>query len=180
MIDPVILWLGALGLGALFVAGAAHKLRDLRHFAGSIAGYRLIPAVLTPAAAVLLALGELGAGLAALAIPFAQDPGRAGMIACAATLLVYAAAIGINIARGNTAIDCGCFGFGARGPGLRSGMMVRNLALAALALPALLVPGARGLVWLDGFTLVGGLTVLGLLYAGGELSLNLPTKESAA
>lgn len=180
MNDPVILWLGAIGLGTLFVASAVHKLRDLRQFAGSIAGYDLVPHGLTPALAPVIAFAELGAGLCALITPLAQTPGRTGIIACAAILLLYAGAIAINIARGNTAIDCGCFGFGARGPGLRRGMIVRNVALAALAMPALLPPASRVLVWLDALTLVGGLAVLALIHAGGEIALNLPTKESAA
>ena len=180
MSDPVLLWLGGLGLGALFTIGALHKLRTMPAFTAAIAGYRLLPAPLAVLAAPLLVLAELAAGLAALAVPFAAAAGRAGMAACAAILLIYAGAIAINIARGNTAIDCGCFGFGARGPGLRRGMILRNLALAALALPALAGTPPRGLVWLDGLTLVGGLAVLALLHIGGELSLNLPRKEYAA
>lgn len=180
MNDPVILWLGAIGLGALFVASAMHKLRDLQHFAGSITGYDLVPRGLIPVLAPVIALAELGAGICALITPLAEALGRTGMITCALILLLYAGAIGINIARGNTAIDCGCFGFGARGPGLRRGMIVRNVGLAALALPALLPPASRELVWLDALTFAGGLAVLALIHAGGELALNLPTKESAA
>ena len=180
MSDPVILWLGGLGLGALFVTGAVHKLRNLGEFAGSITGYDLLPAAMSAPLAPVLALVELFAGLAAFSVPATEVAGRAGMIACAAFLLAYAGAIAINIARGNIAIDCGCFGFGARGPGLKNGMIVRNLALAALAIPALIATAPRELVWLDGLTLLGGLTVLALTYIGGELSLNLPTKESTA
>nr|WP_246465437.1 MauE/DoxX family redox-associated membrane protein [Novosphingobium jiangmenense] len=159
---------------------AVHKLRDLRHFAGSIAGYDLVPRGLAPAVAPVLAFAELAAGLASLATPLAQVPGRFGTLACATILLGYAGAIGLNIARGNTAIDCGCFGFGARGPGLRRGMVVRNLALAALALPALWPTPARDLVWLDGLTLIGGLAVLALIHTAGETALNLPTRELTA
>lgn len=180
MNDPVILWLGAIGLGALFVASAIHKLRDLRHFAGSIAGYDLVPRGMTPALAPAIAFAELAAGLVALATPLAPEAGRLGMGACAAILLGYAGAIGFNIARGNIAIDCGCFGFGARGPGLRRGMVVRNLALALLAAPAIVPTAPRDLVWLDALTLIGGLAVLALIHAGGEIALNLPTKELAA
>lgn len=180
MNDPIILWLGGLGLGALMVASALHKLRDLHHFSGAITGYNIVPPVLVPAAAPLLAIAELAAGLGALMVPVVAAVGKMGMMASAAILLLYATVIAFNIARGNTAIDCGCFGFGARGPGLRRGMIVRNFAFSALALPALVPSAARELVWLDAITLVGGLIVLGLVYAGGELSLALPTKETAA
>ncbi|MBB3861300.1 hypothetical protein GGQ88_002584 [Novosphingobium hassiacum] len=180
MNDPIILWLGGLGLGALMLASALHKLRDLRQFSGAVTGYNIVPAVLVPLAAPLLAMAELAAGLAALMVPFVASVGKTGMIASAAILMLYATVIAFNIARGNTAIDCGCFGFGARGPGLRRGMIVRNIAFAALALPAVVEAASREFVWLDAITLLGGLIVLGLVYAGGELSLALPTKETAA
>lgn len=180
MIDPTILWLGSLALGALFVGSAAHKLRDLASFRAAMAGYRLVPAPLLPVAAPALALAEVVIGAATLATLFAPDTGRIGLIAAACMLLGYALAIAINLARGNSAIDCGCFGFGARGPGLRSGMIVRNIALAALALPALMPLAPRQLVWLDFVTLLAGLAVLALLNAAIDLALNLPRKEHQA
>jgi hypothetical protein len=55
-----------------------------------------------------------------------------------AAIGAYAAAIAINLLRGNTRIDCGCLGFGARVPELRWGLVGRNALLLAAVLTALL------------------------------------------
>jgi len=67
-------------------------------------------------------------------------------------MLVYAAAMALNLLRGRSQIDCGC---GADVHLLSWALVTRN---GVLALAALIVSGpsvARELQWLDAVTLVG-------------------------
>ncbi|MDE2003411.1 MAG: methylamine utilization protein MauE, partial [Betaproteobacteria bacterium] len=83
-----------------------------------------------------------------------------GMVAL---LLVFSVAVTINLVRGRRDVDCGCFGpAGTSNAGLSGWIVLRNLALAAMA-AALWVPtGVRPVVWVDYVTL-GFATVTSLL-----------------
>lgn len=118
----------------LFARAAWHKLSDFAAFTGFVADYRLVPeAQVKPVAAALVA--------AEVAIPLALViPGTAiiGAALAIGLLGLYAAAMGINIARGRTSIECGCGG----APNLLSpALIVRNAVLAAIAGLVLLDPG---------------------------------------
>ena len=114
---------------------------NLRHRAllpGVIANYRLLPdALVSPAAALLPAVELLVA--AALVLGLAPLAPLAAIV----LLLVFAAAMAINIGRGRRHIDCGCGHAGLRQQ-LGWGQVGRNVALAAALLPALLA-GRAGL-----------------------------------
>jgi hypothetical protein len=75
-----------------------------------------------------------------------------------------AVAIGVNLARGRTSIDCGCLGVGRRAP-ISRWMVGRNVVLAAVVLLAALPRGARELAALDIVTIVGALLSLAALYS---------------
>lgn len=113
----------------LFVRAAWHKATDFGRFSGFLADYRLLPAGLVAGAARALIGAELGC-VALLAWPASS---AAGALAAIALLLLYALAIGINVARGHRRIDCGC---GGTPQHLSWALVLRNLALAGLALPA--------------------------------------------
>jgi hypothetical protein len=108
-------------------------------------------------------------------IPFTA---RAAMVAAAVLLLVYAAAIGINLARGRRDIDCGCMGPANRQ--LLSGwLLLRNGLLAAIALIGAAIPGTRELHAAD-FALIG-LALLGaaaLYGAMNQLMANAPRLDA--
>ena len=174
--DPALQILGCLSLSALLIVAAVHKLMEPAAFRGTLAAYRLLPGPLLAPAALLVPLAELSAG-AALLYPDAGVRAVA-LLAGAFLLSAYAAAMAVNIRRGNRAIDCGCLGFGARRPRLTWPLVARNLLIAALALAlALLQPGERALLWFDWASIAGGFATLCLLYACLDLVLTLPSPE---
>src|SRR5581483_3846048 len=104
MMDPAIVLLAKAALTLLFGAAAFHKLRDSREFVGVVAAYRLTSERLSTAIARLLPVLEL-----AVAVGIWITAARvAAALLGAALLVIYAAAIGINLARGRRDIDCGC------------------------------------------------------------------------
>lgn len=112
----------------LFAGAAISKLRHAEEFFGVVRNFRLIPERLARPVATLLPLAELAvaAGLAVPAVaPFAA--GTAGVL-----LAIFGVAIAINVLRGRTAIDCGCFRNGMKQP-LSWLLVARNAVLAAAA-----------------------------------------------
>ncbi len=162
-IDPAMLLVLRGALCALFVTTATHKLRDVGAFHAAVQGYRLLPQDWTlPAAAGLIAVE---AGLAvALWLPGVAP---VAALAAAALLLLYAAAIQVNLRRGRHHLDCGCSGAAQRQP-IRAALVVRNAGLALAAVAAALPAGDRGLAWLDAVTIAGAVAVLALLYVAAD------------
>ncbi len=126
---------GAVCVGLVFVMAGASKLRHRTLLPGVIANYRLLPDALVGPVAVLLPLVELAVGLALLA----GEP-LAAPLAAMALLLVFAAAMGINIRRGRQMIDCGC-GHSQLRQTLSWALVARNVALAAALLPRIATGG---------------------------------------
>ena len=148
-LDPALGWTLRLFLAALFARALHGKLRAPGEFVAAIRGYQLLPPVLVGVAAAGLLAVE--AVIVALLLLPSLAPGAA--VAAAGLLLVYAAAIGINLARGRRDIDCGCTG-PLRRQSLHELLIGRNLVYAGLASLAALPLGARALGWLD-FTTIG-------------------------
>lgn len=93
-----------IALGAVFVAAAIPKIADPPGFAHMIYNYRLLPGAAINAVALLMPWLELVAGLALILGVWRRE----AALAVGAMLLVFLAAIGVNLARGH-AVDCGCF-----------------------------------------------------------------------
>ena len=93
-----------IALGVFFVAAALPKLVDPPSFAHMIYNYRLVPGALVNLMALVMPWLELLAGLALILGIWTRA--SAGLVA--ALLLLFVAAISLNLVRGN-AIDCGCF-----------------------------------------------------------------------
>ena len=93
-----------LALGIFFVAASLPKLVDPPSFAHMIYNYRIVPGALVNLMALVMPWVELLCGLALI---LGIWTGTARSI-IAAMLVVFIAAISINLMRGN-AIDCGCF-----------------------------------------------------------------------
>ena len=146
-------------LGTLVFASAlGGKVRHLDEWVGIVANYRLAPELFArPLAGLVVALEALvvllfGAGLAP----------RVGAALAICLLGVFAIAITVNLLRGRTEIDCGCFQSGLR-QRLSVALVVRNLLLVLALSPSL---GAASqslsfLQWLDG---IGAGMVIFLLY----------------
>ena len=137
--------------GLIFVQAAMHKLRRPARFMQSVRDYDLLPGPLVIPAGVILALAEL-AVLALILLALALPEVRSGMaprlaLAGAGVLLtLYGLAMGANLARRQFDLDCGCTS--AQTP-ISTGLVLRNLGLAALALGAAL---AGDFAW-DGLAL---------------------------
>jgi hypothetical protein len=125
---PALLIAVRLLLAMIFLGAAVGKMRHWSVFEGVVANYRLLPhgfdrvvAYALPPAEAVLALGLI----AGLAQPFTG-------YAAAALLIVFGCAIAINLLRGRSHIDCGCFQ-GTLKQALRWPLVARNALLAALA-----------------------------------------------
>ena len=174
-LDPAIGWILALALALLLGAAAAHKLTDPARFRSVLAGYRLLPEALVPlAAAAVIGVEVLAAGL--LVVPSQRARGAA---LAAGLLVVYALALGLNLLRGRTRIDCGCLGFG-RTERISWAMVVRNFAFAALALVALLPSSPRRIEALDVITIGGSVACAAVLYAALTRLTALPYRRGSA
>ena len=161
--DPAIDLTLRAALALLLAVAAAHKLRDVAAFQATFADYRLVPDALGRPLALLVPFVETAAALLLLA-PATSALGKVG---AAALLVVYAAAVGVNLARGRRHIDCGCAGPYARRP-IGGGLVVRNLVLAAVALATLAPVRLRPLVWIDALTVSGAVLALAALYLAAD------------
>ena len=132
--DPVV-GASALALLAAVLGGAAlHKLLDLRAFRETVRSYRLLPdrfgGLVVP-----MAIGVVAAEIAIVALLLVPRARAAGAAGAAGLLILYAAAIGINLARGRNEIDCGC-SWGGSGQAISGWLVVRNAALLPIAFVA--------------------------------------------
>lgn len=120
---------GRVLVALVFLQAAIGKLRHWPALEGVIANYRILPAALARPAALALPPVELCLGAALLVR--ADLPVRAG---AGALLVVFAAAMAVNLLRGRREIDCGCFQSDLR-QSLGWPLAARNLILAALLAP---------------------------------------------
>jgi hypothetical protein len=172
-IDPALSAVVALGVALLFATAALHKLADWSRFRAALAGYRIAPDWLVPGLAVAVVVIETVAA-ALLPLPASRP---AGALLAAGLLASYAVAIGVNLRRGRTSIDCGCFGPGARNQ-IGPWMVIRNLLLAVVVLAAALPLTSRSLAPLDALTIGGAVTCLAILYAAQEVLQRLTPRTT--
>jgi uncharacterized membrane protein YphA (DoxX/SURF4 family) len=113
----------------IFLTAAIGKMRRWSTFEGVLANYRLLPHPLSRLLAWLLPPAELLLAVAlAIGLPHAE-------VVASGLLCVFALAMAINLVRGRTFIDCGCFDASLRQP-LRWSLVVRNAAWVWLLLLA--------------------------------------------
>lgn len=174
MIDPLFTRLIAIGLGLLLAAAAWHKLASFERFVAVLRDYELLPPSLTRSAAAAVVFTE-----AALAIGWLGGFMSSRVAAVTAgMLLVYGAAIAVNLLRGRVHISCGC-GLGEISGGARLlswSLVLRNALLAGIALLPLLPPAPRPLHPVDWATLATA-AIAGVLLHFGTAQL---LKNSAA
>jgi hypothetical protein len=163
MVDPAIDLTLRAALALLFVVAATHKLRDVAAFRATFADYRLVPEPLGGAAARVVPLAEIAVALLLLA-PGTSAPGKIG---AAGLLVVYGAAVAVNLLRGRRHIDCGCAGPHAR-RAIGGGIVARNALVAAAALAGLAPVHQRPLVWVDALTVGGAVLTLAALHLAAD------------
>ena len=92
-------------LAAFFVVAGIAKIADPPGFAHEIHNYKMVPGALVNAMALILPWIEVVTGVA-LFLGIAR---RTAAKVLGILLLVFIAALGVNLARGHP-VDCGCFG----------------------------------------------------------------------
>jgi uncharacterized membrane protein YphA (DoxX/SURF4 family) len=97
-------------LGVIFIAAALPKIVDPPSFLHMISNYKLIPASLVPAMALIMPWIELLTGVALVLGVWR----RTATLFIGAMLLAFIVAISVNIARDN-AVNCGCFSVADQG-----------------------------------------------------------------
>lgn len=128
-------------VAAVFLRSGIAKASELTAFRAAVANYRLLPAALERPVAVSLPFAEI---LAAVLLAIGLAPGVVAL-ALAFLLVVFATAIGINLARGRS-FDCGCSGSVA--PRTISWQHVAaNIGLAVLAALTAIAPPAAVRLW---------------------------------
>ena len=160
-LDPLFPLFARLVLALLFVGAVRHKLADLLRFEGIVRDYRLAPGSGSFALARSLVALEVGLVFGLVA------PWTAATASLVAALVLagYALAIGVNLVRGRSEIECGCGGAGER---LRWRLVARNALLVAVCLVGATAPAERPLGALDALTLVVGLTSVVLLWSAAS------------
>jgi hypothetical protein len=158
--DPALIWTARLTLALVFALSAWTKFSDPERFAGVLADYRVLPEGLVRLMAWAVPTAEAAAVLGLLLAPL----GTASGIFAGALLLLFSGAVLINLLRGRTHIDCGCFGSAGR-QRIGWGLIVRNGALLAFAAAVSLAGGAsREVVWLDAVTVSAAAVAIVVLY----------------
>lgn len=174
-LDPAVTWSLGLSLGLMLGLAAAHKFRSLSRFCATLAGYRLVPAVLLAPVAALVIATEIGAALLVVA-----PAGRSlGGLLVAGLMVIYSGAIAANLLRGRARIDCGCLGAGTS-ERIAWWMVGRNLLVAGIGLAVRLPAGARPLEGLDWLTVIGTVTAAAILFAAASRLAALPSLQRGA
>ena len=172
-IDPVWVWIARLGVIVLFAAAGLSKLWQRAEFRDAVAAYDLLPRQMVAPAALTLAATEVAAAILLL-----LPAGRlAGAILLGGLLLLFTTAIVINLVRGRTDIDCGCWMFGAGQSDSRNGIggatVARNAVLAVLVFVASISAEGRVLAVTDwGLIVAGTVAMLGFFAIVGQLTAN--------
>lgn len=157
MIDPLIPLVISVSLALMFFMAARHKFSSRPRFQAQLAAYKLVPEPLLPVTARTLPWLEMSL-VFLLLIPAT----RIFAASLAASLLViYAAAMGINIMRGRSEIDCGC---GDKPQTLSLWLLVRNAVLASAALLLVVPVTGRGLYLTDVIFLIVLTAVFAMTY----------------
>ena len=163
--ETLVVWTLRSFLAALFLTAALSKLTAIDEFHGVVRNFRLLPDGLARPVAMVLPVVEMAIAAGLLIGPLA----RPAALAAAALLAVFGLAITVNVLRGRTQIDCGCFRNGMK-QRIGWATVARNGVLTALALGAgaLLAQGRAASAGDIATGLAAGLT-LTLLYMGAEM-----------
>src|SRR5271166_1961631 len=143
-IDPAIRGLCAFSLALIFGASGVMKLRDLEMFEGSLANYQLVPMWAEKPLSYVLPIIECAAA-AGLMVASTRTMAASMLLAL---LTIFTGAIAINLVRGRTNIDCGCFGPALRQE-LSGWLLLRNLFPMILAAVVILPESVRAIESLD-------------------------------
>ena len=173
--EPLVLWSLRVFLAALLATAAISKLTAMEEFHGVVRNFRLLPDALARPVALALPPVELAVAAGLIVTPLTLP----AALAAAGLLAAFGLAIAVNVLRGRTQIDCGCFRDGMR-QGISWRMVGRNAVLTGLALGlAALLPGARAAGPVDVATGALAGAVLALLYFSASMLGGLSLRQNA-
>ena len=159
--DPVYNHVISLLLSWVFISAAWHKLRQPDRFKVVLDNYQLLPFPAHTFYAWIVGLMEAAIGIGLLLGNVRTTAVVAGMV----VLTVYALAIGFNLLRGRSDIDCGCSGPGSQQP-ISWHLVVRNIFMVTLAGATLVAMPLRALVWIDWLTTICASLLAIVIYQG--------------
>ena len=171
LLDPLFIRVIALGFFVLFLIAAIHKLGNRMDFLAILGAYKILPPILLRPATLVIPNMEIVVAFGWLLIGVVGLTLRAVPVISAAILLMYGAAIAVNLLRGRRNIDCGCSFSSSKTEKskgtqqISAALVWRNTALAGLSLAALAPVSARTINILDYLALVAATIVCIFIYA---------------
>ncbi|WP_312528002.1 MauE/DoxX family redox-associated membrane protein [Paracoccus sp. (in: a-proteobacteria)] len=173
--EPLITLAVRAFLALLFVTAALSKLSRIEEFYGVVRNFRLLPDGLSRVVAFVLPVVELAVAVGLVIRPLAVPAAAVAAL----LLIVFAVALAINVIRGRTYIDCGCFRQGLKQP--VSWLLVgRNIVLTALALSVVwLLPTVPAAGLADGFIGLAAGSIAMLLYFSASMLSGLTAAQSS-
>jgi uncharacterized membrane protein YphA (DoxX/SURF4 family) len=127
-------------VAGIFLRAALSKITNMKDFRLAVENYRILPHVLVPVVAFCLPFAE-GVASILLMAGILVSPVAALL---ASLLVIFAAAIAVNLANGRV-FDCGCMGAAPQRIGWSH--VTLNMVLAALAIAIALAPPGVPVVW---------------------------------
>ena len=103
---PVAQMILRLLLSMIFFISSTHKIRQPQQFVATIASYDLLPKAWHKSLAFIIICTEATVSI----LLFLGWQSRTVAAVCIFMLMIFSYAIGINLIRGRTDLDCGCFG----------------------------------------------------------------------
>ncbi len=172
--DPVYIHVISLLLSWVFLSAAWHKLRRPDHFKVALDDYRLLPFPARTFHALIVGLAEAAIGVGMLIEQIRATAAAAGMV----MLIAYALAIGVNLLRGRSDVDCGCAGPASHQP-ISWHLVARNILLATMAAATLVTAPERALGWIDWMTIAFAGLLAVMIYRGSGVLLENQLKLNA-
>lgn len=162
--DPIYSLTVVMLIAFVFAFAGSHKLMNYARQAAIVADYRVVAAWLVPLLAPLIIVLEL----AVVVLVLLPGTRLAGFSLAIGLLLIYMFAIGLNLVRGRTSIDCGC-GWGSHGQQISVWLIVRNMTMIVVIVMALLPSTNRSLHLVDWILAAIAGTALIAIYSIGDL-----------
>lgn len=168
--EPSVTLMLRVFLALMFATAAVSKLGHADEFYGVVRNFRILPDGPSRAVALALPVVELAVAAGLLIRPLAVP----AAFTAAGLLAVFGLALAINVARGRTSIDCGCFRNGLK-QRVSWMMVLRNAVLTAAALAvALLLPQVPAPGLAQTFVGLAAGSVAMLLYVSASMLGGLP------
>ncbi|MCI0555123.1 MAG: DoxX family membrane protein [Anaerolineae bacterium] len=145
-LSPFAQMLLRLLLSMIFFTSSINKIRQPQQFITAIASYDLLPKTWHKSLAITIICVEVAVSI----LLFLGWQSRTAAMLCILILFGFSCAIGINLIRGRTNLECGCFGR-KHTQKISFGLIVRNLILAVAAY--FVMQSGGGLLSLDSYPL---------------------------